>query len=158
MQKYFCFLLALVVFLTDRASKWWLLDIFDIEANSPVEILPFLNLTLVWNYGISLGLFQMEGNVGRYFLIVLTGIISLIIVYWLIRAKESVLKMGLGMVLGGAIGNIWDRFEYGAVADFLHFYVSDWSFYIFNIADAAITIGVIVLLWDALLLPQKKNT
>ena len=158
MQKYFGFVLAFVVFLADRVSKWWLLDIFDLRANSPVDVLPFFDLSLVWNRGISLGLFQMEGDMGRYFLIALTGVISVVIAFWLLKATENVLKIGLGLVLGGAVGNIWDRLEYGAVADFLHFFIRDWSFYIFNVADAAITIGVVLLLWDALLSPQKKNT
>ena len=103
-------------------------------------------------------MFQADGNTGRYFLIALTGAISIFIAVWLFRSTEKILKIGLGLVLGGAMGNIWDRIEYGAVADFLHFFVGNWSFYIFNVADAAITVGVILLLWDALLLSQKKNT
>ena len=158
MQKYFGFLLVFLVFLADRVSKWWVLDVFDLQTNGPLEVLPFFDLTLVWHYGIYLGLFQMESDTGRYALIALTGAISLVIVFWLLRATDKALKTGLGLVLGGALGNIWDRFEYGAVADFLYFHIGDWSFYIFNVADAAITIGVVLLLWDALLSPQKKNT
>ena len=158
MAKYFGFVLSFLVFIADRASKWWVLEVYDLKTNGPLEVLPFFDLTLVWNFGISLGLFQMESDAGRYALIALTGIISLVIVLWLFRATDTVLKIGLGFILGGALGNIWDRFEYGAVADFLYFHVGNWSFYIFNVADAAITIGVLLLLWDALLSPQKKNT
>jgi len=158
MIKYFGFIIAGLVFLADRLSKWWVVDVYDLADKSPVDLLPFLDLTLVWNRGISLGMFQFGGDGGRYFLITLTGAISIFIGVWLFRTKEKILNIGLGMVLGGAVGNIWDRLEYGAVADFLHFFIGNWSFYIFNIADAAITVGVILLLWDALLLSQKKNT
>ena len=158
MNKHYGFILAVGVFLIDRISKWWAVDAIDLAQNGPVDLLPFLDLTLVWNRGISLGMFQADGNTGRYFLIALTGAISIFIAVWLFRSTEKILKIGLGLVLGGAMGNIWDRIEYGAVADFLHFFVGNWSFYIFNVADAAITVGVILLLWDALLLSQKKNT
>lgn len=158
MIKHFGFILAGAVFVADRLSKWWVVDVYDLANKSPVDLLPFLNLTLVWNRGISLGMFQVDGDGGRYFLIALTGAISIFIAVWLFRAKEKILNIGLGLILGGAVGNIWDRLEYAAVADFLHFFIGGWSFYIFNIADAAITVGVILLLWDALLLSQKKNT
>lgn len=158
MIKYFGFILAGSVFVADRLSKWWVVDVYDLANKSPVDLLPFLDLTLVWNRGISLGMFQVDGDGGRYFLITLTGAISIFIAVWLYRSTEKILNIGLGLILGGAVGNIWDRLEYGAVADFLHFFIGNWSFYIFNIADAAITVGVILLLWDALLLSQKKNT
>ena len=158
MNKHYGFILAVGVFLIDRISKWWAVGVIDLAQNGPIDLLPFLDLTLVWNRGISLGMFQADSNTGRYFLIALTGAISIFIAVWLFRSTEKILKIGLGLVLGGAMGNIWDRIEYGAVADFLHFFVGNWSFYIFNVADAAITVGVILLLWDALLLSQKKNT
>ncbi len=157
MKKHFGFLLAFGVFILDRVSKYWIVDVIDLETTGPVNLLPFMELRFVENTGISLGLFQMEGDLGRYALIALTGVVSIIVAVWLWRATTPMVRVGLGMVLGGAIGNIWDRFEYGGVTDFLHFFISDWSFYIFNVADAAITIGVVLLLWDALLLPQKKN-
>lgn len=157
MKIHFGFVIAGVVFLIDRLSKFWMVDSFDLAQNGPVPVFPFFDFTLVWNRGISLGLFQMDGEPGRWALIVLTGLVTLVVAFWLLKASDKFLKIGLGLVLGGAIGNIWDRFYYGAVADFMHFYVGDWSFYIFNVADAAITVGVIILLWDALLSPQKKN-
>lgn len=158
MTRHFGFLLAALVFIIDRLSKWWVVDVFDLAKNGPVELLPFFDLSFVWNRGISMGFFQASGNAGRYILIALTGAVSIFIAVWLYRVKEKILKIGLALVLGGALGNIWDRFEYGAVADFFHFHLDGWSFYTFNVADAAITLGVILLLWDALLLSRKKNT
>lgn len=157
MTRHYGFLIALAVFVFDRLSKIWAVDVFDLAGHGPVGLLPFFNLTLVWNKGISLGLFQMDGDTGRYVLIALTGLVSAIVTWWLVKSRETILKVGLGLVLGGALGNIWDRVEYGAVADFFHFFIGGWSFYIFNVADAAISIGVALLLWDALLLSKKRN-
>jgi len=157
MKKYFGFFLALGIFLLDRVSKFWVVDVINLEKTGPLDLLPFFELRFVENTGISLGLFQMEGDLGRYLLIAITGVVSIVVAAWLLRATTRLVRTGLGLVLGGALGNIWDRFEYGGVADFLHFFLGDWSFYIFNVADAAITIGVLLLLWDALLLTQKKN-
>ncbi|HXV74521.1 MAG TPA: signal peptidase II [Sphingomonadales bacterium] len=152
------FALAAAIFMLDRATKWWVLGPFDLAAKGDVALLPFFNLTLVWNRGISLGLFPMASEAGRFFLIALTAAISAFVAAWLWRAERLYAALALGLVLGGAVGNIWDRAAYGAVADFLHFHAFGLSFYIFNVADAAITAGVAVLLFDALLLRKKPNT
>jgi signal peptidase II len=152
------FWLVAVVFALDRISKYWIIVLFDLPAQGTVNILPFFNLTMVWNQGISLGLFQVEGDMGRYLLIALTALITIILIVWLLREQRPAALVGLGLVIGGAIGNIWDRFQYGAVADFLHFHGFGHSFYVFNAADAAISLGVAFLLWDALLSPQKSPT
>ena len=149
-------LAALLVFLIDRFSKWWIVSTLDLPNRKPVEIFSFLDLNMVWNKGISLGLFQAGDDSVRYILIALTSAVSLAIAYWIYRAQSNLVSVALGLVLGGAIGNIWDRFQYGAVADFFHFHIGDWSFYVFNVADAAITLGVLLLIADALLSPQKK--
>ena len=145
-----------LVFLIDRFSKWWIVGGLDLPSRKPVEIFSFFDLSMVWNKGISLGLFPAGDESGRYILIGLTSAVSLAIAYWLYRAQSSFVALALGLVLGGAIGNIWDRFQYGAVADFFHFHLGEWSFYVFNVADAAITLGVLLLIWEALLSPQKK--
>ena len=152
------FLLALGVFLADRLSKWWIVEVFDLPAKDTVALLPFLDLTMVWNQGMSMGLFQADGDTGRYLLIALTGAVAAGLSFWIWRAGERFLVLALGLVVGGAFGNIWDRIEYGAVADFIHLHALGYSFYVFNLADSAISIGVAMLLWDALLLPQKTNT
>lgn len=149
-------LAAGLVFLIDRFSKWWIVAGLGLPSRKPVEIFSFFDLSMVWNKGISLGLFPAGDESGRYILIGLTSAVSLAIAYWLYRAQSSFIALALGLVLGGAIGNIWDRFQYGAVADFFHFHLGKWSFYVFNVADAAITLGVLLLIWEALLSPQKK--
>jgi signal peptidase II len=148
--------LILIVFILDRLSKYWMVDKFDLAANGPIHVLPFMEFTLVWNRGIALGLFQAGSDGGRYLLIFLTSAVTVGLMVWLMRATQKHLYIALGLVIGGSIGNIWDRFEYGAVADFVHFFAGGYSFYVFNVADSAITLGVIILLWDALLSPQKE--
>ena len=152
------YLLALGVFLADRLSKWWIVEVYDLPARGSVSVLPFFDLSMVWNQGMSMGLFRADGDTARYTLIAVTGAVALGLAFWIWRAQEKFLVLALGMVVGGAAGNIWDRFEYGAVADFLHLHALGYSFYVFNLADSAISIGVVMLLWDALLSTQKTNT
>lgn len=151
-------IIAGAVFVIDRVSKWWLIERFDLPTKGTVKVFSFFDLTMVWNKGISLGLFQSGDEIGRIILIGLTGVVSVVIAFWLYRASNRLVAVALGFVLGGAIGNIWDRIQYGAVADFLHFHISGWSFYVFNVADSAITLGVMLLLLDALLSSQKEPT
>ena len=150
-------LLALVVFVMDRASKWWIVEVFDLPGKDTVYLLPFLDLTMVWNRGISMGLLRADSDFGRYLLIALTGAVAAGLTVWLWRVGERLVGVALGLVIGGAVGNIWDRFEYGAVADFVRVHGETWSFYVFNVADAAISVGVAILLLDALLLSQKPH-
>lgn len=152
------FLLVLGVFLADRLSKWWIVEAYDLPARGSVSLLPFFDLTMVWNQGMSMGLFQAGGDNGRYALIAVTGAVAIALSFWMWRATEKFLVIALGLVVGGAVGNIWDRFEYGAVADFIHLHALGYSFYVFNLADSAISLGVGMLLWDALLSSQKTNT
>jgi signal peptidase II len=149
--------LSLVILILDRLSKHWILNIYDLPSLGQVEILPFFSLTMVWNRGISLGLFQANSEMGTYFLIGLTAVITIVLLIWLWSETKPMVAFALALVIGGSLGNIWDRVNYGAVADFLHFHVSNYNFYVFNVADAAITLGVVFMLWDALLLPQKST-
>lgn len=135
----------------DQLSKWWIVHVFDLPARGFVELLPFANLTMVWNRGISFGLLPADGDLGRWFLVAVTAGIAVTVVFWLRKAQDLLTGAGLGLILGGAIGNIIDRVVYGAVADFIQLHAFGYSFYVFNVADAAITIGVALLLWDAIL-------
>ena len=118
------------------------------------EILPFFNLVMVWNCGISLGLFQASSIEGTVFLATFQMVAVGVLGWWLWSARKKILVIGLGLVIGGALGNLIDRLVYGRVADFFHLHGFGYSFYVFNVADAAITFGVITLLYDALLAPQ----
>lgn len=150
-------ILAVVVFVTDRLSKWLIVDVVQLEGRDAIQILPFFDLTMVWNRGISLGMFQAGSDGGRYVIIGVTSALVIGLVKWLWSVDDKLNAVALGAITGGAIGNIWDRFEYKAVADFMHFSAFEHSFYVFNVADAAISVGVVILLWDALLSPRNSN-
>ena len=152
------FLLALIVLAADQLSKWWILESFNLPQKGSVEILPFLNLTMVWNKGVSMGLFNDGGGMGRWILVVVTSIVALALIVWLVRCTDKWLSLALGALIGGAIGNIIDRVAYGAVADFIHLHAFNWSFYVFNVADAMISLGVIILLLDGLRSEDKSPT
>lgn len=151
-------LTALAVFVLDRLSKWWIVEVYDLPERGSVAVLPFFSLTMVWNQGISLGLFQADSDLGRWLLIGVTGAISLALAVWLARVETRLLAVAIGLVLGGAVGNIIDRLIYPGVADFFHFHAFGASFYVFNVADSAISIGVVLLLWDSLRSSPKQPT
>ena len=113
-------------------------------------MLPFFDIVMVWNRGVSYGLFQADGLLGTVLLTALSLAAVAALSWWLGGAKGRFLAAwALGLIIGGALGNVIDRVIYGAVADFFHFYAFGHDWYVFNIADAAITVGVIVLIADA---------
>lgn len=134
------------VFVADQITKLWMLDlVFD-----PPRILtltPFFNLTPVWNRGVSFGLFSSHQDWMPYILSAVALAISVGMLVWLRRATPGLLALALGLVIGGAIGNVIDRLRYGAVVDFLDFHISGYHWPAFNIADAAICVGVLLILW-----------
>lgn len=148
---------AIVAVLVDQLSKYYMVEqVFRPEGVtatpflSPVviDILPVFQFRLSWNEGISFSLFSSSD--ARWALVAVTGVITAILFAWMWRTPRSWLQVGLGLIVGGALGNIIDRASIGAVADFLHVYWQDWSFPIFNIADSCITVGAMIVLLDAL--------
>src|SRR5215475_8419443 len=145
---------AMVTAIMDQAVKLWLVFGFDLPARGRVHLTPFLDLVMTWNTGISYGLFQQEGPLGQWILLMVKIIAVVLLLMWLARAATPAAAVSLGLIIGGAIGNALDRLIYGAVADFVLFHVTTaaWSFnwYVFNLADAAIVAGVIGLLYESL--------
>ncbi len=152
------FFLALGVLVADQLSKWWILESFHLEQKGSVDLLPFLSFTMVWNKGISMGLFNADGDISRWILIIVTSFVAVGLIVWLARGADKWLSLALGGIIGGAIGNIIDRVMHGAVVDFIHLHAFNWSFYVFNVADAMISLGVIVLLFDGLRSEDKSPT
>lgn len=146
--SFFVCLIVLIGVATDQALKFWLLLDFDLAAKGPVALLPVFDLVLVWNRGISYGLFQQDSNLGRYLLIALTAVVSIGLWVWSVRADTRFLALALALIIGGAIGNGIDRTLYGAVVDYAHFHVGSFSWYVFNLADVWIVAGVIGLFYD----------
>jgi signal peptidase II len=149
---------AAAALLLDQGSKFLLLYGFGFihSVGEQYPLLPFLNLVMVWNPGVSFGLFAADGPEGTVFLATFSLIAVGGLGWWLWRATRRELAIGLGLVIGGAIGNLIDRLVYGKVADFFQFYAMGYHWYVFNVADAAITFGVIALLFDALGKPEAR--
>jgi signal peptidase II len=143
-------LIALVILLADQLSKLWLLFVYQIEFNGDLRLAPFATITLVWNRGISYGLFQQEADWGRWGLVMISFVAAAAFGVWLRKNPPRLVAWALGLVIGGAIGNGIDRFAYGAVVDFVHLHWGSFSWYVFNVADCAIVAGVVLLLLDAL--------
>lgn len=144
------FFWACLIFTLDQATKMTMLHVLDLEKTGPLPLMPFLDLTLVWNPGISYGLFPQDTELGRWTLVAFTLIASGLVLYWLLHAHTKLLSVSLGLVLGGALGNLVDRFAYGEVVDFIYFHTDGFDWYVFNVADAAIVLGVVGLIVDGL--------
>ncbi|WP_343343776.1 signal peptidase II [Sphingomicrobium sp. XHP0239] len=139
--------IAAAIFIIDQLIKWWIVGPFALESKGSVELLPFFNLTWVENRGISLGLFQATSEAMRWGLVIATAAIAAFVAWWITRPGEEGDRAGFAMILGGALGNIVDRVRFGYVVDYADLHVGTFRpFYVFNIADAAITLGVVYLL------------
>jgi len=145
------FTIAALVFVLDQLTKYWVTGPLGIDRIGDQKIiLPIFNFTFTENNGISLGLLNAETEVGRWMLVLMTGAIAIAVAWWIGREKERGDQFALGMVLGGALGNILDRVRHGYVTDFADLHFGDFRpFLIFNVADAAISIGVAILLLRA---------
>lgn len=144
---------GVLTLIADQLSKWWVLNILDLPDLRQVVLLPVLNLTMVWNRGVTFGLLNGLGAWGH---VVLAGIALAVVValgFWLRRAESRVMAGAIGAIAGGAVGNVIDRARFGAVVDFIHAHVGtpwgDFSWYVFNVADAAIVCGVAVLIFES---------
>lgn len=148
---------ALILF-ADQLTKWYVIGPLALEARGKIVITAFFDLTWVENYGVSMGFLTAESPVGRWMLVALTAAITTGVAAWMWRERSRIDTMALGLVLGGAIGNIIDRTRFGHVVDFLDLHIGDWHpFLVFNVADAAITIGVVLLVLRAFLTREKKD-
>ncbi len=146
---------AALTCLTDQASKFWLLFDFDLGGRGGVALNPFVDLVLIWNTGISYGLFQHEGPLAQWILLALKAGAVVLLWIWLARASSRLTALSLGLIIGGAVGNAIDRLHWPGVMDFVLFHIETSSFefrwYVFNLADVAIVAGVGVLLYESLL-------
>ena len=152
-------LVAAVTFIADQWLKKFVVDdlgLDQIGENYP--LLPFFDFTRTNNYGVSLGMFEATSVETRWILVGVTALIALVVAVWMFRERLLGDIVALGLILGGALGNIVDRATYGYVIDFADFHIGDFRpFLIFNIADAAITIGVVIILARALFMREKPE-
>jgi signal peptidase II len=142
--------LAAIILLLDQLSKYWVLNILKLREQplGHIELSNVFDLTFVWNRGVSFGLFQADSMIGRLLLSAFALLVMVVMVVWLWRAERALMAASLGLIIGGAFGNLIDRLRFGAVVDFVDF--SDIHFiWVFNVADSSITIGVLLMLADA---------
>jgi signal peptidase II len=149
---------AVAVAVLDQLSKAAVLGFFAGRAFGAHErITPFFNLVLTYNRGMSFGLFNNGAGVNALLFSLVAASIVAVLVYWLSRVDSPFLAVAIGLVIGGAIGNVIDRVRFGAVVDFLDFYLGSWHWPAFNVADSAICIGVAAMLLDGLLLRREAH-
>jgi signal peptidase II len=153
------FVIAGVVVILDQFSKFWILQIVRLSPGGPpIRVLPFFELTMVWNKGVSFGLLRADTMVGRWLLVLFAFGVVVALAAWARAVSRLLTSVALGLVIGGALGNnLIDRVRFGAVADFLDF--RDLMFpWVFNVADSAISVGVALLLLDIFLQPKPHAT
>ncbi|MDF1733699.1 MAG: signal peptidase II [Minwuia sp.] len=139
-----------ILIVLDQASKAWLIDVMAARDFATLALTPFFNLVMVWNPGVSFGLFGGDPEETRWVLAGVNVVVSVFLFFWMRRAEGPWQRFALAAVIGGAIGNAVDRVNYGQVADFFDFHVAGWHWPAFNVADIAISCGVAILLLDSL--------
>lgn len=151
------YVLALVIIVLDQITKAWILNGISLREVGRVEVLdPWFNLTFVLNRGVSFGLLT-GGETGRWLLSVFSILVACALAWWARRADRTLLALAIGSVMGGALGNVIDRIRFGGVVDFLDF--SGIGFpWVFNVADSAITVGVVLLILDSLLSERQARS
>ena len=146
--------LAALVLSLDQVTKWWILDVI-MQLPRVIPVTPFFNLVMWWNRGISFGFLDSSTTTGPWLLSLVALAITAVLVVWLYRAERLGVALGIGLIIGGALGNLVDRARWGAVLDFLDFYAGDYHWPAFNVADSGITVGAAVLILDSLFHREK---
>ena len=148
--------LTLLIFLIDRISKIYVINLNNNFSGSEIFSSKFLNIYLIWNEGIAFGLFSSNEN-NIYNILTLLIIFVIIIIFYMITKSQGLQKYSLLMILGGALGNVFDRILYKSVPDFIDFHINEFHWFIFNVADIFITIGVICMILTELIVSNKKK-
>ncbi len=156
-SRFAAYWVALAIFIADQLTKWLVLAPLDLRTVGQIYLLPIFNLTYTENYGTAFGLFPAGSETARWVLVAFTAAIAVAVAWWITKEKEHGDKLALGLVLGGALGNILDRSRLGYVVDFADLHFGEFRpFLIFNVGDAAISIGVVILLVRAFLASRKR--
>ena len=158
MRRLAGFIMAAAVLAADQASKYWVLHGLHLTDGHFLVLLPVLNFVLVWNHGVTFGMFNGPGAFNGVIFAVIALAVVVLLGVWLWRTRKLFNILAIGAIMGGAIGNVIDRLRFGAVVDFIHAHVGDWSWYVFNVADAAIVCGVAVLILESQFLRRSHVT
>ena len=147
-----------IVVVLDQLTKWLIRDVvLGTGPGRDIEVTGFFNIVEVWNRGVSFGLFASDSPWTPYLLSALAIAISIVLIVWLRKAETTFLALALGFVIGGAIGNVFDRFIWGQVYDFLDFHAAGYHWPAFNVADAAISVGVALVLLDGFIAKREDE-
>ncbi len=157
LPRILCFVIILIIIAFDQYSKYFVLNKLNLVNVEHIEISRIFDLTMVWNRGVSFGIFRADSDMGRWALVAMTSVISIIFAFWLWQSKNRFNQFALSLVIGGAIGNLIDRIRLGAVADFLNFEGLYFP-WVFNIADSAVVLGAILLAIDLVFFDEKGKT
>ena len=149
-------IIILIIFLADRITKTYILKIAELENIVDIYLTSYLNLYLIWNKGIAFGLFSFGDN-SIYNLISLVIVVITLVILFMIVKSNGFKKYSLILVFGGSLGNLFDRIYYSAVPDFIDFHVNNYHWFVFNVADIFITMGVICLIYAETFSNNKKN-
>ena len=141
--------------MSDQALKYWVLEVFHLPERVSAEIAGPFELTMVWNKGVSFGVLNIDADWTRWPLSAFSLIVAAGLAVWAWRVDRALLAIAVGLIIGGAIGNAIDRVRLGAVTDFIHVTWS-WFPWVFNLADSAISVGSVLLIWDLFLAPKKR--
>ena len=148
-------LIILLIFFFDRITKIYLINMQTSGIDVDFYIFPFLNFYLVWNTGIGFGLASMESNIFYHILTIVIAIINIVLVYFLIKLK-GIYSYSIAIIIGGSLGNLFDRIYYYAVPDFIDLHLGNFHWFIFNVADIFITVGIIALVFIEIFKKEKK--
>ena len=155
-KKIYLFIFVLVLFTIDRISKIIILKNFLNNSLSEIYLNSFLNFSLVWNSGIGFGILQIEPNIFYSIISIIITAINLILIYWMLTSSNYLESIFISIILGGALGNLFDRYYYSSVPDFIDLHYESFHWFTFNIADIFITIGIIGLIIIDLFKIKKK--
>ena len=150
------FAIALVVVLFDQLSKYYMLNEV-LGEQAVIEVTPFFNWVRAWNTGVSFSMFNDYGSAGAIMLSVVAGVIVIALIIWLKNERDRLAQAALGMVIGGAIGNVIDRVRLGAVFDFLDFHIADSHWPAFNLADSFICAGAVILIIQSIFIKKEEK-
>ena len=152
---YLNLVILLTVFIFDRTTKLYILKLAEVETSVNVYITPYLNLFLIWNKGIAFGLFSIDGSIIYNSITILIGLIIIIILFMILK-NNNIQRYFFALIAGGALGNLYDRIVYSAVPDFIDLHFNGFHWFVFNVADIFITIGVFCLILVELFFNNKK--
>lgn len=157
-------ILALIILLADQASKFWVLQYFGADETSDptaiysgVKINAIFDFVLTWNRGVSFGLFNQDSSYNTWIFSSLALVMVGFLLFWLKKSENLWTRIAIGLIIGGALGNVVDRLRFGAVVDFLSFHLNQYYWPAFNVADAAISVGAVIMIAEAWLVKPTKD-